>query len=84
MHELDIDARAYTGRTWRYRVADPSHLVSDFTALAGDRSVSLERDNLQGTAARHKQGFVVELPPGDSGTTLHKRPVLDRPQPDAA
>jgi glycerophosphoryl diester phosphodiesterase len=76
VHEFDIAARAYTGRTWTYELADPALLVSDFTALDGGRFVALERDNFQGTAAQHKQGFVVELA-GDAGTTLPKRPVVD-------
>ena len=77
VHEFDIGARRYTGRTWRYPVDDPSYLVSDFTALSRGRFLSLERDNLQGSAARHKQGYVVELPRRTSGTTLAKRPVVD-------
>ena len=77
VHEFDIDARAYTGRTCTYEVADPSFLVSDFTALDSGRFVSLERDNFQGTAAQHKQGFVVDLARGEAGTTLVKRPVVD-------
>jgi hypothetical protein len=77
VHEFDVDARAYTGRSWTYEVADPSLLVSDFTALDDGRFVSLERDNFQGTAAQHKRGFVVDLSRGEGGTTLGKRPVVD-------
>ena len=77
VHEFDVDARAYTGRTWRYRVEDPSYLVSDFSALDGaGRFVSLERDNFQGAAARHKQGFVVTLP-STAGELVAKRTVVD-------
>jgi glycerophosphoryl diester phosphodiesterase len=77
VHEFDVDARSYTGRGWSYEVADPSFLVSDFTALDPGRFVALERDNFQGTAARHKQGFVVELRGSQPGTVLSKRRVVD-------
>ena len=52
----------------------PSHLVSDLTALDARRFVSLERDNLQGPAAEHKQAFVVDTRHG----ALTKRKVLDQ------
>jgi hypothetical protein len=77
VHEFDIEAGAYTGRTWTHAVAEPTFLVSDFTALDRRRFVVLERDNFEGAAARHKQGFVVGLPRRRPGTTLPKRPVLD-------
>ena len=62
MYEFDVAARAYSGRTWRYEVADPALLVSDFTALDRDRFVALERDNFQGVAARHKRAFAIDVP----------------------
>jgi hypothetical protein len=51
--------------------------VSDLTALDERRLVSLERDNFQGTAAAHKQGFVVDLRGTADDGSLAKRPVLD-------
>jgi hypothetical protein len=73
--EFDLGRHRWTDRRWTYEVADPSFLVSDFTVLQGDRFVSLERDNLQGTAARHKKAFVVRL--DRPGGTLPKREVAD-------
>jgi glycerophosphoryl diester phosphodiesterase len=61
LYEFDLDRRRYE-RGWReYRVAQPSYLVADFTLLDDDRFVSLERDNFEGLAARHKQAFEVTL-----------------------
>jgi glycerophosphoryl diester phosphodiesterase len=61
LYEFDLDKRRYE-RGWReYRVARPEYLVSDFTLLRDDRFVSLERDNFEGLAARHKQAFELEL-----------------------
>ena len=73
MYTFDIEKRRYARGYREYKVADPSHLVSDLTALDSRRFVSLERDNLQGPAAEHKRAFVVDRRHG----TLRKRAVLD-------
>jgi hypothetical protein len=70
---FDIAKRRYEPCYRVYRVADPSYLVSDLTALDAHRFVSLERDNLQGAAAVHKQAFVVTPRTG----ALDTREVLD-------
>lgn len=62
---------------WGTRVDDPSFLVSDFTALDQHRFIALERDNSEGDAAVHKQGFVVDLRDTGPAGTLGKRPVVD-------
>ena len=61
VYEFDIDRRRYEPGWREYRVAQPQYLVSDFTLWDGGRFVSLERDNGQGLAARHKQAFEVAL-----------------------
>lgn len=77
VYRFDIARRRYTGREPDYRVADARFLVSDFTALDRHRFVALERDNAEGTAARHKQGFVVDLRRTAPDGSLAKRPILD-------
>jgi glycerophosphoryl diester phosphodiesterase len=82
VYEFDIRSRRYA-RGWReYRVAEPSFLVADFTALGGRRFVALERDNEEGEAARHKRAFVAEPRRGRrsgrrSSAPLRKRLVVD-------
>jgi hypothetical protein len=71
MYSFDLRADRYTDGRRTYRVADPSYLVSDLTALDEHRLVSLERDNFEGAAARHKRGFVFDL------RTQAKRQVVD-------
>ena len=71
MYEFDIKDRRYERGYKQYRVADPTYLVSDLTALDDKRFVALERDNFEGAAAAHKQGFVVDR------KTLAKREVVD-------
>lgn len=77
LFEFDIATRTYSPIVRSYRVADPSHLVSDLTLLDGTRAVSLERDNLQGAAAVHKRGFVVDLKRTGLDGALRKREVVD-------
>jgi len=77
IYEYDIERGRYTHARREYRVAEPSYLVSDFTALDPGRYIALERDNLEGSEALHKRGFVVDLrvERGDGGVA--KREVID-------
>jgi len=77
VYEFDIDRGRYTRARREYRVADPSFLVSDFTALDDRRYIALERDNFEGAGARHKRGFVVDLRRERRGGGLVKREVVD-------
>jgi hypothetical protein len=78
MYEFDLRTMRYAPRRRTYRVDDPALLLSDLTALDEDHLVALERDNLQGTTARHKRGFVVDLDGHDGPVApLPKREVVD-------
>jgi hypothetical protein len=77
VYAFDIATRHYVERLPDYRVAAADLVVSDATMLDGRRLVILERDSLQGTAARHKRGFVVELHRQADDGTLEKRQVVD-------
>jgi hypothetical protein len=79
VHEFDLRSRAYTGRTWQYRVdpAFPDALVSDFTAVDRHRFVLIERDGGQGAEARQKKVYLVDLRRTDSEGYLVKRLVVD-------
>jgi glycerophosphoryl diester phosphodiesterase len=77
VYAFDIATRRYVDRLPDYRVATAGLLVSDATALGGKRLVVLERDNFQGTEARHKQGFVVDLSRTAPDGTLAKHQVVD-------
>lgn len=75
VYTFDLRTRTYDPGYRTYRVEDPAFSVADFVALDRDRYVALERDNFQGTAARHKAAYVVEL--GAPGAAVRKRLVLD-------
>ncbi len=76
LYTFDLRTRRFEPGFRSYFVDNPAFLVSDFTLLEGRRFVALERDNFQGTAAKHKKGYVVKLGPHD-GSPVHKRQVLD-------
>ena len=63
VYAFDLDRKRYRGDWREYRVARQDLLVSDFTLRDDERFVSLERDNAEGLAARHKQAFEVTLTP---------------------
>ena len=79
IYEFDLRARAYTKRTWSYRVdaAFPDALIGDLTALDDHRWLLIERDDLQGAEARHKRVYLVDRRRVDSGGFLEKRLVVD-------
>jgi hypothetical protein len=77
MYEFDLRKGEYTEKRRTYRLADPSYLVSDLTALDDRHLISLERDNFQGIEAAHKQGFVVDLKRTADDGSLKKTPVVD-------
>jgi hypothetical protein len=73
VYEFDLRRHRFTGRTWTWRMTDPTFSVSDFTALDDGRFVVLERDNGQGAAATWKRAFVTRL----HGAVLPRRQVVD-------
>ncbi|GIH93895.1 esterase-like activity of phytase family protein [Planobispora siamensis] len=73
MMEFDLRKRAYTGKRWTYRLDDPSHAIGDMTAVDRHRFLVIERDNLQGDAAKVKKVYLVDT----RGATLRKTLVAD-------
>ncbi len=79
IHEFDLRARAFTGRTWSFRVdsLSPDAVIGDFTALDSHRFLLIERDDLQGADARHKKVYLVDLRHADGDGFLEKRLIVD-------
>jgi glycerophosphoryl diester phosphodiesterase len=73
--EFDIKDRRYTGRSWTYRMTEPSTFVSDAVAFGRDQLIVTERDNGQGPAALYKKAFVIDVP--DRKPVLQKREIVD-------
>jgi hypothetical protein len=79
--ELDPGARAYTGRTFKYRKDGTSSgnaiVIGDMTKVAKDVFVLIERDSLFGAAALVKRLYLVNLNVTDATGILEKRLLID-------
>ncbi|MFJ2028227.1 esterase-like activity of phytase family protein [Streptosporangium sp. NPDC087985] len=74
MHEFDLRKRAYTGKRWIYRLESPGNGVSDMTAVDRHRFLVIERDDLDGDAAKTKKIYLVDT---RGGKDLRKTLVAD-------
>ncbi|MGW0806429.1 esterase-like activity of phytase family protein [Nonomuraea sp. NPDC002799] len=77
MHEFDLRKGAYTGRRWTYRLDDPAHSIGDAIAVDADRFLIIERDNLQGDAAKVKRVYLADLRDRDRDGAVDKTLVAD-------
>ncbi|MEV0381045.1 esterase-like activity of phytase family protein [Nonomuraea sp. NPDC050643] len=77
MYEFDLRRRAYTDRRWTYRLDDPSHAIGDAIAVDANRFLIIERDNLQGDAAKVKRIYLADLRDRDHDGALDKTLVAD-------
>ncbi|MEV2271434.1 esterase-like activity of phytase family protein [Nonomuraea africana] len=77
MLEFDLRKRAYTERRWTYRLDDPSHAIGDAIAVDRHRFLIIERDNLQGDAAKAKRVYLADTRDRDGDGALDKTLVAD-------
>ncbi|MEU4411130.1 esterase-like activity of phytase family protein [Streptosporangium sp. NPDC023963] len=70
MNEFDLRRRAYTGKRWTYRLESPDNAIGDMIAVDRHRFLVIERDNLQGDAARTKRIYMVDTRHADLRKTL--------------
>jgi hypothetical protein len=77
IYEFDVRHRAYTGRTWSYKLAVAGYSIGDFTAVTGRDFLVIERDQAQGAAAVFKKVFLVNLDDVDADGFLVKNEVVD-------
>ena len=67
----------YIGTPRQYRVEAPGNAIGDRTAIDSDRLLLIERDNLQGPAARFKRIYEVDITETDAEGFVSKRLVAD-------
>ncbi|WP_157248133.1 esterase-like activity of phytase family protein [Nonomuraea typhae] len=77
MYEYDLRRRTYTDRRWTYRLEDPSHAIGDAVAVDRHRFLIIERDSLQGAAARFKRVYLADTRDRDGDGALDKTQVAD-------
>ncbi|MER6178344.1 esterase-like activity of phytase family protein [Streptosporangium sp. NPDC001681] len=70
MNEFDLRKRAYTGKRWTYRLESPDNAIGDMIAVDRHRFLVIERDNLEGDAARTKHIYLVDIRHADLRKTL--------------
>ncbi|MEJ3744453.1 esterase-like activity of phytase family protein [Actinomycetes bacterium KLBMP 9797] len=77
VYEFDVRANRYTGRTWSFRVADPSLVVGDAAVLDGRRLLLIERDNGMGPQSVVKRLVVTDLDRAAADGSLPRRDAVD-------
>ncbi|MCO8276257.1 esterase-like activity of phytase family protein [Actinoplanes sp. TRM 88003] len=77
VYEFDVRANRYTGRTWTFRVDDPSLVVGDAAVLDGGRLLLIERDNAMGPQSVVKRLVVTDLDQADANRVLPRRTAVD-------
>ncbi|GAA3515529.1 hypothetical protein FHR32_002620 [Streptosporangium album] len=70
MNEFDLRKHAYTGKRWIYKLDDPGNSIGDMTAIDRNRFLVIERDNLQGDAAKTKRVYLIDTRDKDLRKTL--------------
>ncbi len=76
--EFDPRTHAFTGREWRIPFESAAHSFTEIVHYEGDRYLLIERDNLQGAAARFKRVFIAALTPDREGPAyVEKRLFVD-------
>lgn len=77
LQEFDLRKRAYTERRWTYKLDDPANSIGDAIAVDRHRFLIVERDNLQGAAAKTKRIYLVDNRDRDGDGLLDKTLVAD-------
>jgi len=77
IHTFDLRAGEYNDTPLQYRVEAPGNVIGDLTAIDSDRLLLIERDNLQGPAARFKRIYEVDITETGAEGFVSKRLVAD-------
>ncbi|GAA3158592.1 esterase-like activity of phytase family protein [Planomonospora alba] len=70
INEFDLRRRVYTGKRWTYTLDGADNAIGDMIAVDRNRFLVIERDNLQGDAAKTKKIYLIDLRRKDLGKTL--------------
>jgi glycerophosphoryl diester phosphodiesterase len=77
IHEFDLDAVEYTGRTWSYETDQDANVIGDAFLRDDGRMLILERDNFDGAQAVTKRIYEVRLDDALDDDFLPKELVVD-------
>lgn len=75
INEFSVDDEAYTGRQWRYKLADGGTNIGDMTAVNNHQFIVLERNGTQ--EPRFKRVFLIDLNEVDADGNVQKTEIAD-------
>ncbi|MFI0419478.1 esterase-like activity of phytase family protein [Spongiactinospora sp. 9N601] len=77
MYEFDLRRGRYTPRRLSYRLEDPANAIGDAISVDDHRFLIIERDGLQGDAAKFKRIYLADTRDRDRDGALDKTLVAD-------
>lgn len=77
IYEFDVTSKQFKGQLGFYRKDSPSNSIGDFTVINQNEYLVIERDNGQGTAAKFKKIFKVDLSKKDKDGYVAKEEIAD-------
>lgn len=75
--QFDLRTRAYTGKTFVYRLESPAHAIGDAIAVDRNRFLVIERDGGQGDGALFKRLYLADTRDRNKDGALDKTLVAD-------
>jgi len=75
--ELNPATRRFVGLVGRYQMDDPANAIGDFAVINENEFLVIERDGLQGDAARFKRIYRIDLTRRDANGIFAKELVAD-------
>lgn len=75
--EFDPAARRFVGIIGRYQFDDPANAIGDFAVINDNEYLVIERDALQGAAAKIKRIYKIDLTKKDANGIIAKELVAD-------
>ncbi|MEH1998974.1 MAG: esterase-like activity of phytase family protein [Nostoc sp.] len=77
INEFDLASHKYSDQLRYYKLENPSNSIGDFTVINDNEYLVIERDNNQGTGAKFKKIYKVDLSKTDSKGYVAKEEVAD-------
>lgn len=77
IYEFDIATKKFKGQLGFYRLEATGNAIGDFTAINQNEYLVIERDNLQGSAAKTKKIYKVNFSQKDANGFVSKEEIAD-------
>ncbi|MEB3293309.1 MAG: esterase-like activity of phytase family protein, partial [Synechococcales bacterium] len=77
IYEFDVATQQYQGLKGFYKLENPSHAIGDMTVINANEYLVIERDNGQGSDAKFKKIFKIDLSQKDANGFFRKEELVD-------